>query len=74
MRPLSTPKIIIFRAKSLSNLHELALSNVSPYPLYTYLSLSLISLSLFFTILVAPNKEFLNLELLVGFLAQASKS
>ena len=59
----------IFLAKSLSKLHESALSNVISYPLYTHLSLSLI-----FTILVAPNKQFLNLKLLVGFLGQASKS
>ena len=53
---------------SLSKLHEPALSNAIPYPLYTYFSLS------FFTILVAQNKQFLNLKLLVGFLGQPSKS
>ena len=60
--------MITFLAKSLSKLHEPALSNVIPHPLYTYFSLSL-----FFTILVALNKQFLNLKLLVGFLGQASK-
>ena len=40
-----------------------------PHPLYAYFSLSL-----FFITLVAPNKEFLNLKLLVGFFGQASKS
>ena len=54
---------------SLLKLHELALSDVIPYPLYTYFSLSL-----FFTILVGPNMELLNLKLLVGFLGQTSKS
>ena len=43
--------------------------NVIPSQLYTYLSLSL-----FFTILVHPDKQFLNLKLLVGFLGQAAKS
>ena len=40
-----------------------------PHPLHAYFSLSL-----FFVTLVAPNKEFLNLKLLVGFFDQASKS
>ena len=53
----------------LSKLHEPALSNVIPYPLCTYFSLLL-----FFTILVAPNKQSVNLKLLLGFLGQASKS
>ena len=38
---LSTPQIITLLAKSLSKLHEPALSNVITYPLYTYFSLSL---------------------------------
>ena len=66
---LPTPQIITFLAKPISKLPELALSNVISYPLYTYFSLSLL-----FTILVAANKQFLNLKLLVGFLGQASKS
>ena len=66
---LSTPKITTFLVKSLLNLHESALSNGIPYPLYTRFSLSL-----FFTTLVAPNKQFLNLNLVVGFLGQACKS
>ena len=66
---LSTPKIITFVAVPLMKLHEPALSNFIPYPLYTYFSLSL-----FFIILAAPNKQFLNLKLLVGFLGQAVKS
>ena len=60
---------MIFLAKLLSKLYEPALSNVIPYPLYTYFSLSL-----FFTIFVSLNKKFLNLTLLEGFLGQASKS
>ena len=60
---LSTPKIISFVAKSLSKLNEPTLSNGIPYPLYAYSSLSL-----FFNILVATNKQFLNLKLLIGFL------
>ena len=66
---LSTPKIITFLAKSLSKLREPVLSNVIPYPLYTYFSLLL-----FYTILVVPKKQFLILKLLVGFLGQVSKS
>ena len=66
---LSTPKIITFLAVSLLKLYQPVLSNVIPYPLYTNFSLSI-----FFTILVAPNKQFLNLKLLVGFLGQVSKS
>ena len=66
---LSTPKIITFLVRLLSKFHEPALSNVIPYPLYIYFSLSLFS-----TILVAPNKPFLSLKLLVGFLGQVSKS
>ena len=62
---LSAPNIITFLAVSLSKLPEPALSNAIPYPLYTYYSLSLI-----FTILVAPNKQFINLRLLVGFFDQ----
>ena len=58
-----------FLAVLLSKLQKPALSNVIQHPLYTYFSLSL-----FFTILVASNKQFLNLKLLVGFLVQASKS
>ena len=48
---LSPRKIIIFLAVSLSTLFQHELSNVIPYPLYTYFSLSLN-----FTILVAPIK------------------
>ena len=59
-------KNITFLAKSISKLHEPALSNVIQYPLFTCYSLSL-----FFTILVAPNNQFLNLNLLVGY--QTSK-
>ena len=54
---------------SLLKLHEPALSNIIPYPLYTNFTLSL-----FCTRLVAPNKQFLNLKLLKGFRDQASKS
>ena len=56
----STTKITTSLVKPLSKLPNPVLSNVSPYPLYTYFSLSL--LSLFFTILVASNKQFLNLK------------
>ena len=66
---LSALKTIKFLANSLTKLHESALSNVIPYPLYTCFSLLLI-----FTTLVAPNKQSLNLKLLVGFLGQAYKS
>ena len=66
---LSTPKIITFLAVSLPELHETVLLNVIPYPLYTYFFLSL-----FLAILVAPNKQFLNLKLLVGFLGQSAKT
>ena len=66
---LSKPKMITFLAKSLSKFHEPALPNVILYPPYAYFSLTL-----FFTILAAPNKQFLNLKLLVGFFGQASKS
>ena len=52
---LSTPKIITFLVVPLPKLHQSVLLNVTPYPLYTYFSLSL-----FFTELVAPNKQFLN--------------
>ena len=61
---LSAPKIITSQARSLSKLHDPALSNVILYPLYTYFSLSL-----FFTILHAPIKQFLNLKL-QDFLAE----
>ena len=61
--------ITTFLAQSLPKRHESALSNVILYPLYTYFSLSL-----FFTIIVARNKQLLNLKLFVGFLGQASKS
>ena len=56
----STTKITTFLVKPLSKLPNPVLSNVIPYPLYRYFSLSL--LSLFFTILVASNKQFLNLK------------
>ena len=62
---LLTPKIITFLAKSSTKLHEPAISNIIPYPLYRYFSLSL-----FLIILVAPNKQFLNLKLLEDFLAK----
>ena len=58
---LSTPKIITLLAVSLSKLLQSVLLSIIPYSLYTY------SLSLLLTILVDPNKEFLNLKLLVGF-------
>ena len=61
--------MIVFLARSLSELHKPPLSNVTPYPLYTYFSLSLFS-----TTLVAPNKQFLNLKLFVRFLGPATKS
>ena len=53
---------------SLTTLHEPTLLNVfhSHYTLFI--------ISLFFATLVEPNKQFLNLKLLVGFLGQASKS
>ena len=60
--------MITFLAKSLPKLHEPALSNVIPYPLYTYFSILL-----FFTVKVALNKQFLNLKLLVGFPDKGSK-
>ena len=64
---LSTPRIITFLAVSLSKLHKPALSNLIPcHYKHTFLSL-------FFTILVAPNKQFLNLKVLVRFLGQTSK-
>ena len=44
-------KIKTFLAKSLSELYEPALPNVIMHPLYGY-----VSLSLFFSILVAPNE------------------
>ena len=53
----------------LSKLHGSELPNVILYPLYTYFPLSL-----FFTRLLAPNNQFLNLKLLLGFLDQSSKS
>ena len=65
---LSTPKLITFLAKSLWKHNELTLSNVISYPLSKYFSLSI-----FFTILVTPNKKFVNLKLLAGFLGQAHK-
>ena len=55
-------------AISLSNFHEPALSNVVSELLYTYFFLSLS-----FTMLVAPNKQFLNLRLLVGYFGQVPK-
>ena len=58
---LSTPNLIRFIVVSLSKLQKVALLNISPYPPYTNFSLSI-----FFTILVAPNKQFLNLKLLPG--------
>ena len=66
---LSAPKIITFLAVSLPKLHQSVLLNVIPYSLYKYFYLSL-----FFDILVAPNKQFLNFKLLIGFLGQAAKS
>ena len=65
---LLTQKIITFLVMLLSKLQQPALSNVILYPLYTYFDLSLL-----FNILVAPNKQFLNLEFL-GFVGQASQS
>ena len=63
----SMPKIISFLTVSLSYLHQPV--QISIYPLYTYFSFSLV-----FTIIVALNKQFLNLKLLIGFLGQGSKS
>ena len=63
---LSKPKLTIFLAKPLTKFHEPALSNTVLLPLYTHFSLEL-----FFTILVTPNKQLLNLKLLVGFFDQA---
>ena len=54
---LSTPKTITYLAVSLLKYHQPARWNVTPYPLYTYLSLWL-----FFSILVTLNKQFLNLK------------
>ena len=65
----STPKIITFLALLLQKHHQSALLNVIPYLLYIY-----ISLSLFFTILVSPNKQLLNPKLLVGFFGQSYNS
>ena len=62
-------KLTAFLTVSLLKLHESPLSNIIPCPLSTYFYLSL-----FFTILVVPNKQLLNLKLLVGFFGQASKS
>ena len=61
--------MINFLAKSLSAFHKPALSNVILYPLYTYFLLSLL-----ITMLIAPNKQFLNLKLLVKLFSKASKS
>ena len=64
---MSTAKITTFLAKSLPKFHEPATSNDIRKPLYTHFFITI------FTTLVAPNKQFLNLKLLVGFLGQAVK-
>ena len=48
-----------FLAVSQSKLYEPALSNVIPYPRYTYFSLSL-----YFTILVAPKETIPKFEII----------
>ena len=55
---LSTLKIITFLAKSSTKLLKWAPSNAIPLALYTYLILSLV-----FTILVAPNKQFFKFKI-----------
>ena len=62
-------QVITFLAVSLWKLQKPALSNVIPYTLYTCFSLSL-----FFIILVTPNKQFLNLKFLEGSFGQSLKS
>ena len=63
------PKIITFLAKPIPKLHNPPASNAMSKPLYTYLLLLL-----FFTILVAPHKQFFNLKLLRGIFGQSSQS
>ena len=58
------PKFTTFQVKSLAKLHEPNPSNPIPRPLFTYLLLSLL-----FTILVPPNKQFFDIKFLSGFLA-----
>ena len=58
----------------ISKAHESELSNVIPFPLYVHTVIILVATSLILIILVASNKQFLNLNLLIGFLDQASKS
>ena len=58
-------KIITFLAKSLSRFRGPELSNVIPYPLYTYFPLRP-----FLTILIAANRQFLNLKLKEDLLAK----
>ena len=76
---LSAPKVIIFLSVSSSKLQKSAPSNVVPYLLYTYFSLSLLLYYYIFlyhyhfTILVGPNKQVLNLRLLVGSLHRQCK-
>ena len=66
---LSTTKIITVLAVPLSKPLKPPLSNVISYPLYTYLFSSLL-----FTILTAPNKQFLNLKLITRPFGQSFKS
>ena len=56
---LSIPKITSFLVKLLLKFNETAPSNITLQTLYTYLFLTL-----FFTILVVPNKQFFNVKLL----------
>ena len=60
--------------RQISKAHESQLSNVIPFPLYVHTFIILVATSIIFITLVASNKQFLNLKLLIGFLGQASKS
>ena len=64
---LSTSKIVTFLAVPLPKLYQ-SPSNAIPQPLYTHLLLSL-----FFTILVAPNKQYFNVKVLSGIFGQVAK-
>ena len=67
---LSTLKITTFSAKSLPKFYEPVPSNAIPQPLIH----ALFSLLLFFTILVASNKQLLNLKFLGRVFGHMTKS
>ena len=80
---LSTPKIITFLAVSLPKIHQSPLSNAIWYMLYAmlyaicymlYAINTYLSLSLFFTILVSPNRQFFNVKFLGGTFGQTADS